>query len=69
MARSGTRRRPWQNALEQRRHMANPAGIVIQYELMTPDPDTVAPFYAGVAGWRFPPPQQGHRLATSITAA
>ena len=49
--------------------MANPAGIVIQYELMTPDPDTVAPFYAGVAGWRFPPPQQGHRLATSIAAA
>lgn len=31
--------------------MANPAGSFIWYELMTPDPDSVAPFYAAVAGW------------------
>ncbi len=32
--------------------MANPAGSFIWYELMTPDPDGVAPFYAAVVGWR-----------------
>jgi uncharacterized protein len=31
--------------------MANPAGSFIWYELMTPDPDAVAPFYAAVTGW------------------
>lgn len=31
--------------------MANPAGSFIWYELMTPDPDAVAPFYAAVVGW------------------
>jgi uncharacterized protein len=33
--------------------MANPAGSFIWYELMTPDPDAVAPFYAAVVGWTF----------------
>lgn len=32
--------------------MANPAGSFIWYELMTPDPDAIAPFYAAVVGWR-----------------
>jgi predicted enzyme related to lactoylglutathione lyase len=32
--------------------MSNPAGRFIWYELMTPDPDAVAPFYAAVVGWR-----------------
>jgi uncharacterized protein len=32
--------------------MANPAGSFIWYELMTPDPDAIAPFYAAVIGWR-----------------
>ena len=31
--------------------MANPAGSFVWYELMTPDPDAVAPFYASVVGW------------------
>ncbi len=31
--------------------MANPAGSFIWYELMTPDPDAVAAFYAAVVGW------------------
>ncbi len=31
--------------------MANPAGSFIWYELLTPDPDAVAPFYAAVVGW------------------
>ena len=31
--------------------MANPSGSFIWYELMTPDPDAVAPFYAAVVGW------------------
>src|SRR5512140_2218176 len=31
--------------------MANPAGSFIWYELMTPDPDAIAPFYAAVIGW------------------
>ncbi len=31
--------------------MSNPAGSFIWYELMTPDPDAVAPFYAAVVGW------------------
>lgn len=35
--------------------MANPAGSFIWYELMTPDPDAIAPFYAAVVGWRIPP--------------
>jgi uncharacterized protein len=32
--------------------MANPAGSFIWYELMTPDPDAIAPFYEAVVGWR-----------------
>jgi uncharacterized protein len=31
--------------------MANAAGSFIWYELMTPDPDAIAPFYAAVVGW------------------
>ena len=31
--------------------MSNPSGSFIWYELMTPDPDAVAPFYAAVVGW------------------
>ena len=31
--------------------MANPAGSFIWYELMTPDPDAMAPFYGAVVGW------------------
>lgn len=31
--------------------MANPAGSFIWYELMTPDPDAIAPFYSAVIGW------------------
>jgi predicted enzyme related to lactoylglutathione lyase len=31
--------------------MANPAGSFIWYELITPDPDAIAPFYAAVVGW------------------
>jgi hypothetical protein len=31
--------------------MANPAGSFIWYELMTPDPDAIAPFYRAVVGW------------------
>jgi predicted enzyme related to lactoylglutathione lyase len=31
--------------------MANPAGSFIWYELMTPDPDAIAPFYRDVVGW------------------
>ena len=31
--------------------MANPAGSFIWYELMTPDPDAMAPFYGAVLGW------------------
>lgn len=31
--------------------MPNPAGSFIWYELMTPDPDAIAPFYAAVVGW------------------
>jgi predicted enzyme related to lactoylglutathione lyase len=33
--------------------MANPAGSFIWYELMTPDPDAIALFYAAVVGWTF----------------
>src|SRR5689334_7670957 len=32
--------------------MANPAGSFIWYELMTPDPDAIAPFYGAVVGWK-----------------
>lgn len=32
--------------------MANPSGSFIWYELMTPDPDAIAPFYAAVVGWQ-----------------
>lgn len=39
--------------------MANPAGSFIWYELMTPDPDTIAPFYAAVVGWRIAPRDAG----------
>ena len=35
--------------------MTNPAGSFIWYELMTPDPDAVAPFYAAVVGWTLSP--------------
>lgn len=35
--------------------MPNPAGSFIWYELMTPDPDAVAPFYAAVTGWTIGP--------------
>ncbi len=40
--------------------MPNAAGSFIWYELMTPDPDAIAPFYAAVVGWRIgrPEPQQ-----------
>jgi predicted enzyme related to lactoylglutathione lyase len=31
--------------------MANPAGSFIWYELLTPDPDAVKPFYRAVVGW------------------
>jgi predicted enzyme related to lactoylglutathione lyase len=31
--------------------MANPAGSFVWYELMTPDPDAIALFYAAVVGW------------------
>ncbi len=31
--------------------MANPAGSFIWYELMTPDPNAITPFYAAVVGW------------------
>ena len=31
--------------------MANPDGSFVWYELMTPDPDAIAPFYADVIGW------------------
>lgn len=36
--------------------MANPAGSFIWYELMTPDPDLVSPFYGAVVGWRISEP-------------
>ena len=42
--------------------MANPAGSFIWYELMTPDPGAIAPFYAAVVGWtigRAQPEQSG----------
>ena len=40
--------------------MANPAGSFIWYELMTPDPTAIAPFYSAVIGWTIggPEPQQ-----------
>ena len=31
--------------------MPTPAGSFIWYELLTPDPDAIAPFYAAVVGW------------------
>ena len=39
--------------------MANPAGSFIWYELMTPDPDAIAPFYAAVVGWAIGPAVPG----------
>jgi predicted enzyme related to lactoylglutathione lyase len=39
--------------------MANPAGSFIWYELMTPDPDAMAPFYAAVVGWTISEAQPG----------
>lgn len=39
--------------------MSNPAGSFIWYELMTPDPDAIAPFYAAVVGWRIVPRDAG----------
>ena len=36
--------------------MANPAGSFIWYELMTPDPDGAAAFYASVVGWQITRP-------------
>jgi hypothetical protein len=42
--------------------MPNTAGSFIWYELMTPDPDVIAPFYAAVVGWtigRAEPEQPG----------
>ncbi|MEP7117384.1 MAG: VOC family protein [Acidobacteriota bacterium] len=39
--------------------MANPAGSFIWYELMTPDPDAVTPFYAAVVGWTIGSPTPG----------
>lgn len=32
--------------------MANPPGSFIWYELMTPNPDAIAPFYGAVIGWK-----------------
>jgi predicted enzyme related to lactoylglutathione lyase len=39
--------------------MANPAGSFIWYELLTPDPDAVASFYAAVVGWAIGPAAPG----------
>ena len=39
--------------------MATPAGSFIWYELMTPDPDAIAPFYAAVTGWTIAPAAAG----------
>src|SRR4051812_7404373 len=41
--------------------MANPAGSFIWYELMTMDPEAIAPFYSAVVGWTVgsPEPNQG----------
>jgi uncharacterized protein (TIGR02145 family) len=33
----------WQNGRREQRHVANPAGSFVWYELMTPDPDAIAP--------------------------
>jgi hypothetical protein len=38
----------WQNHRREQRHMANPSGSFVWYELMTPDPDAIAPFYTAV---------------------
>src|SRR4051794_5238146 len=46
-----TRDELWQNGAKEQRRMANSAGSFIWYELMTPDPDAIAPFYATVIGW------------------
>jgi predicted enzyme related to lactoylglutathione lyase len=37
--------------------MANAAGSFIWYELMTPDPDAIAPFYSAVIGWTIGRPE------------
>lgn len=39
--------------------MANPSGSFIWYELMTPDPDAVTPFYQAVIGWEIAKPDPG----------
>jgi predicted enzyme related to lactoylglutathione lyase len=39
--------------------MANPAGSFIWYELMTPEPDAMAPFYGAVVGWTISAAQPG----------
>ena len=48
--------------------MPNIAGSFIWYELMTPDPDAIAPFYAAVVGMGTSANQNRNSLAVWTTA-
>jgi predicted enzyme related to lactoylglutathione lyase len=51
----------------EQRIMANPDGSFVWYELMTPDPDAIAPFYGDVIGWTITKADPRNRPAEWIT--